>query len=327
MKNEHNVKNFVTPERASYHAEILENRLRKQFAHLSKRFKKQNIECFRLYDWDIPEVRAVVDWYKGHIVIAEYERLQTGKNWLPFMAEAAAKALNVPMANVHMKVRRTVLSDGTRYEKKKVTGVANRFKVQERDLLFWVNMEDFLDTGLFSDHRDTRLMIREMVKAKSFLNLFCYTGAVTAAAAKGEAATTTSVDRSETYIQWAKDNLKLNGLSDEKHKFIQSDVDMFLDRAAQEGEKFEFAFVDPPSFFQDLTRQVEFDVNYDHPDLLEKVIRVMAPQGKILFSTNHQRFEPNFDNLKVTSIVDITKKTIPQDYRNKQVHRCWEITV
>ncbi len=314
-------KGFVTPEKTRYHAEILTNRIKKRYAHLAKRFKKQNIDCFRLYDWDIKEVRAVIDWYAGHVVIAEYVRQQTTEDWLPEIAKAVGAALNLPPEHVHQKHRRTLTEDEPRYTKLGSTN--KRFTVRERDLSFWVNLDDFLDTGLYADHRDTRMMIRNMVKDQDFLNLFAYTGAFTCAAAAGGAKSTTTVDRSETYVEWAKDNLILNHLEDKKHQFIQSDVFKFLTKALESGLTFDVVFVDPPSFFQDVSHGQSFDINKDHPELLKSVLRVTRSGGTVIFSTNHQFFEPKFQGLPVQDITDITLKTIPEDYRNPQVHRCW----
>ncbi|OGX31707.1 MAG: SAM-dependent methyltransferase [Omnitrophica WOR_2 bacterium RIFCSPHIGHO2_01_FULL_48_9] len=322
------VKNFVTPEKTKYHAEMLANRIRKRFAHLSKRFKREGIDCFRLYDWDIKEVRAVVDWYAGHVVIAEYERLQTGPDWLPCMAEAVAGALNLPLSRVHMKRRRTNVKEGPRYSVKKSSAEKpERFIVRERHLKFWVNLDDFLDTGLYSDHRDTRVMIGQLAKDKDFLNLFAYTGVFTCTAASGGAKTTTTVDRSGTYIQWAKDNMELNGLRGPQHTFIQSDVEKFLSQTGRGRQRFTLAFVDPPSFFQETSKGVAFDINVDHPKLLQNVLQVMAPGSTVFFSTNHQRFEPKLGGLAVKDLKEITPATIPEDYRNEQVHRCWQMTV
>ncbi len=306
-----------------YHAELLANRVKKRFSHLSKKFKRRNIDCFRLYDWDIPEVRAVVDWYAGHLVVGEYERKQTGPDWLPAMAEAAARALDIPLDKTHIKRRHTKTDQGLRYQK---MGTKNaRFTVSEGDLRFWVNLDDFLDTGLYSDHRETRIMIRGLAAGKDFLNLFAYTGAFTCAAALGGAKTTTSVDRSDTYIKWARDNLELNGLSGPQHLLIQSAVDKFLTTALKEGRRFSLAFIDPPSFFQDQNASISFDVSRDHPTLLQKVLKLMLPGSIVLFSTNHQRFEPHFKSLPVRDLQEITAATVPEDYRNKTIHRCWRM--
>ncbi len=319
--------NSIPHEKIQYHAQILANRVRKRFAHLSKRFKRQNIDCFRLYDWDIKEVRAVVDWYAGHMVVGEYVRWQTGPEWLPQMAKALAEALNIPAEWVHMKRRQTKPEAGPRYVGKAGSSGGKRFKVRERDFSFWVNLEDFLDTGLFSDHRDTRVIIEKLAFGKDFLNLFAYTGAFSCAAAAGGAKTTMTVDRSQNYLNWARDNLQLNGLLGPRHTLIQSDAGKYLDKAAREGRRFTLAFVDPPSFFQDVRRGILFDINTDHPDLIRKVLTVMAPGSTLFFSTNHQRFEPRLEGLPVKDLLELTPATIPEDYRNRRVHRCWRMSV
>ena len=316
--------NSVTAEKTRHHAELLSNRVRKRYNHLRKRFARQNFECFRLYDWDIPEIRAVVDWYAGHLVVGEYVRWQTGPQWLPQMAAAVAAVLGVPPENVHVKRRRTGTEGQPRYRKMGRQG--KRFKVSEGDLKFWVNLDDFLDTGLFSDHRETRVMIRNLAKGQDFLNLYGYTGAFTCAAAAGGVKSSVTVDRSASYIKWARDNLELNGLWSSRHAVLQSDVGSYLDKTVRTGRRFTLAFVDPPSFFRERTRDVAFDINEAHPDLLRKVLKVMAPGALLFFSTNHQRFEPRLDGLPVKDLKELTPKTIPEDYRNRNVHRCWRMT-
>lgn len=319
------LKGLVTPEKALHHAEMLSNSVRKKYRHLRKRMAKASVECFRLYDWDSPEIRIVVDWYAGHLIVSEYERLQTGPEYLPQMAEAAAFALDVPRENVHMRKRHTKVAEGPRYGKLASSG--KRMEVSEGDLKFLVNLTDFLDTGLFSDHRETRKIIREMAEGKDFLNLFAYTGAFTCAAASGGARTTVTVDRSQTYMDWARDNLELNGLWEDKHELIRSDVMKYLIRADKEGKKFDLAFVDPPSFFKEKVSGTDFDINRDHPALIMKVLKVMKKGSDMLFSTNHQRFEPRFDGINVNKIIPLTPKTIPEDYRNREIHHCWHIKV
>ena len=314
---------FVTPPKAKAQAQDLANSVRKKFRHLSKRFKRQGIDCFRLYDWDSPDIRVVVDWYAGHIVVAEYERIQTGSQYLPQMAAAAGLALNVPQDNIHIKRRHTNIKEGPRY--KKMDSRGERLEVRERNLRFWVNLDDFLDTGLFSDHRDTRSLITKLAAGSDFLNLFAYTGAFTCAAALGAAKTTVTVDRSQTYIAWAKDNLVLNGLWGPQHALAQSDAMRYLAYAWRAGLRFTLAFVDPPSFFKDANQQIAFDVNHDHPALLRAVFQVMQPGSLVFFSTNHQRFVPRFDDIPAKDIVELTPKTIPQDYRNRSIHRCWQM--
>lgn len=317
------LKGLVTPERAKYHAEILSNRIRNRYRHLARRFRRQNIDSFRLYDWDIPEVRVVVDWYAGHVVVSEYVRLQTGPEYLKQMAAAVGEALGLAPDRVHFKRRQTKTKTGPRYSKMASRG--ERISVSERDLRFWVNLDDYLDTGLYSDHRDTRVIVRNMASGKDFLNLYAYTGAFTCAAAAGGAKTTTSVDRSSTYLKWAGDNLALNNLSGPHHKMVRSDVMEFLARAHRDGKRYTLAVVDPPSFFNDRVKNRSFDINRDHPELIQNVLKVMAPGSTVFFSTNHQRFEPRLEGLPVKDLVELTPRTIPEDYRNRKVHRCWRM--
>ncbi len=319
------LKGTVTPEKARHHAETLANSVRNKYRHLSRRFRRANIECFRLYDWDSKEIRIVVDWYAGHLVVAEYERRQTGPEYLPQMAQAAAEALNVPWEKVHIRKRHTKTAEGPRYGRLAERG--ERIEVKEGELKFLVNLSDYLDTGLFSDHRRTREIIRGLAKGRDFLNLFAYTGSFTCAAALGGARSTVTVDRSQTYVNWARDNLELNGLMNERHKLVQSDVMRYLARAEKEKKQFDLALIDPPSFYKEQSKGIDFDINRDHPHLIEKVLRLMRPGTDIFFSTNHQSFEPRFAGLEVKKIISLTPKTIPEDYRNRNIHHCWQMKV
>ncbi len=306
---------------------MLANRVRKQYKHLRNRFAKKNIEVFRLYDWDIPEIRVVVDWYGGHLVIGEYMRRQSVPEWLPMMGQAVANALNVPMEKVHLKERRAGKQDGKRYAR--IDHTDKKIILAERDLKFLVNPYDYVDTGLFPDHRDTRQMVREMSAGKDFLNLYCYTASFSCYAAKGGSRTTVSVDRSGSVIQWARENMVLNGINPATHRLVQAHTFDFLKKAAREKQRFDLAVVDPPSYSTTKTRNVAFDIARDHPRLLEAVVGLLRPGATLFFSTNHQSFEPRMDELKVSDMQEITASTIPEDYRNKRktIHRCWRIKV
>ena len=289
-------------------SEMLANRVRKSFRKLHPRFDREGIGAFRLYDRDIPEIRAVVDWYAGHLVVAEYERKQTeGLPWLSTMAEAVAKALDVPPHRVHLKRRRT----GERYSR--LDRKNERIVVPERDLRFLVNLDDYIDTGLFADHRETRARVRAEARDARFLNLFAYTGSFTCAAVAGGAAETTSVDVSQGYLDWAADNLALNGASGE---LVRSSVDEFLRRARE--RRWTLCVLDPPSW-SDAGGRV-FDVQRDHRDLIERTLAVLAHEGVLWFATNHQRFVPDLSGLRYTE-----EDTVPEDYRNRAAHRAFRI--
>jgi 23S rRNA (cytosine1962-C5)-methyltransferase len=321
MKDKDNIHKF------SDQAEMLANRVKKKFKHLRKGFARENIDVFRLYDWDIPEIRAVVDWYAGHLVIAEYMRRQSVPEWLPMMAAAVGNAMDIPPENVHLKQRRAGRQDGMRYDR--IDHTDEKLIVSERDLKFLINPGDFVDTGLFSDHRNTRKMIRQAAGGKDFLNLYCYTGAFTCYAAKGGAKRTVSVDRSEAAVNWALENFKLNNISEISNRLVHADTLDFLKKAKKDGETFDLAVVDPPSYSTTRNRNQSFDILEDHPGLLSATLALIRPGGTIFFSTNHQGFELHFESLKVSGITEITNITIPEDYiRNRPpIHRCWKITV
>ncbi len=308
-------------------ASMLVNKVKKKYKHLRKRYARQSLDVFRLYDWDIPEIRAAVDWYAGHLVIAEYTRKQSTKEWLPIMGKALGEALGVPPDKVHLKERHMGYRDGKRYERIDYTG--NKIVMSERDLKFYVNPYDYVDTGLFSDHRNTRQMVRELASGKDFLNLYCYTGSFSCYAAKGGANSTVSVDRSDTAISWARENMELNGISQENNTLILAHTFEFLENAEKKGQTFDLAVVDPPSFSTSKNSKYDFDIVRDHPRLLYAVIQVMRSDSTIFFSTNHQDFDPHMSGLKVSEIDEITSKTIPEDYicKRKQIHRCWKILV
>ncbi len=287
---------------------MLANRVRKNFRKLHPRFEQRKIGAFRVYDRDIPEIRAAIDWYEGHLVVAEYAREQTAKlPWLETMARAAAEALEVPWERVHLKTRRT----GEKYARLGRRG--ERIEVREGDLRFLVNLDDYIDTGLFADHRETRARVRKEAEGARFLNLFAYTGSFTCAAAKGGARESTSVDASQTYLDWAADNLRLNRLSGE---LVRSDVEAFLERAG--ARRWSLCVLDPPSY-SDHGGKV-FEVQRDHRALIERTLAVIEPGGVLWFSTNHQRFEPRLEGLRAQEV-----DTVPEDYRNRAVHRAFRI--
>ncbi len=306
-------------------ARMLANKVKKKYKHLRKRYAKQNLEVFRLYDWDIPDIRAVVDWYGGHLVIGEYSRKQSTKGWLPLMGSAVADALNVPEEKLHLKIRKAGIKEGARYQRLNHTN--QKIPMWERELQFYINPSDYVDTGLFSDHRNTRERVGKMVKNKDFLNLYCYTGAFTCYAARGGARSTLSVDRSETAITWAKENLALNNLTDPRHTLVQEDTLDFLAKAKWRNLSFDLAVVDPPSYSTTKVTNKHFDIARDYPFLLNGVFELMRPKGTLFFSTNHQSFDMDTSRLNATDITEITKASIPEDYltKRKKIHRCWEI--
>jgi 23S rRNA (guanine2445-N2)-methyltransferase / 23S rRNA (guanine2069-N7)-methyltransferase len=201
--------------------------------------------------------------------------------------------------------------------------VGERVLVEEGGLKFLVNFTDYLDTGLFLDHRKTRARLRELAKGKRFLNLFCYTGAATVYAAAGGAAATTSVDMSRTYLDWAKRNLSVNGLAG-AHEFVRADCLAWMAEAPA-GE-YDLVFLDPPTFSNSKRMDHEFDVQRDHVELIRAAVRLLAPAGLLVFSTNFRKFRLDREALAGFEIRDITKVTVPFDYaRDALVHHCYEV--
>jgi 23S rRNA G2069 N7-methylase RlmK/C1962 C5-methylase RlmI len=199
--------------------------------------------------------------------------------------------------------------------------------VREGNLRFYVNLSDYVDTGLFADHRHTRQMVREMAAGKDFLNLYCYTASFSCYAARGGACTTVSVDRSQTAIDWARENMTLNGIPEDSNTLVQSGSLAYLARAQTEGLTFDLAVVDPPSYSTDREGRRDFDIARDHPVLLAAVFKVLRSGATLFFSTNHQNFNLRVEDIPPVHAEEITAQTIPEDYRrkNKSIHRCWRI--
>ncbi|MFK7987461.1 MAG: class I SAM-dependent methyltransferase [Sandaracinaceae bacterium] len=298
------------------HAEMLANRVRKNQRKVGKRLLREGIEAYRLYDRDIPEVRAVVDRYADHLVVAEFEREQTAAihDYVEMLGRAAGEALGLEAANVHVRRRRTGKARG--YGR----AVSDaRVAVNERELKFWVELEGQLDTGLFGDHRETRHEVGQRAAGKRVLNLFAYTGSFTCWAAHGGARETLTVDATARYADWAEDNLRLNDLAGPAHRVLTADVARFLQ--ADHG-LFDLVVVDPPSR-SSRYGEGTFDVLRDHPELLRVVRTHLAPKGVVYFSSNHQRFMPRLSGLPYANIEEITERTVPADYRNRTVHRAF----
>lgn len=305
-------------------------RLAKRFKHLSKWARRQGIEAFRVYDRDIPEIPLVIDWYAGWLHAAEYERPHERTDiehdvWLDKMIEAAALEMGVPLMQTFLKVRRRQ-RDGGQYEK--VDQRQAVLSVKEGDLAFEVNLSDYLDTGLFLDHRQTRAMVRGEAAGKRMLNLFCYTGSFSIYAAAGGAKETVSVDLSNTYLEWTRTNLAQNGFKDAgRHRIVRDEARAFLEHRANRGElPFDLVVVDPPTYSRSAKSETPWDIERDHAELLEMVARNLTPGGIVYFSTNFRRFHLAEERLSALyTLREITNRTIPEDFRNERIHRAWRL--
>ena len=312
-------------EEARRQAEEFANRLKKLARHL-RRWPARGITCYRLYERDIPEVPLVVDRYEDALHLAEFERPHDRTpaehaDWLDLMCQTAAEALEVPRDAVFLKHRERQRGD-TQYER--VSDEQVMRTVEEGGLKFLVNLSDYLDTGLFLDHRLTRGMVRQTAAGKRFLNLFAYTGSFTVYAAAGGAASSTTVDLSANYLDWAAENLQINGLAGPQHRFVRADASEYLESLGPE-EMFDLAVVDPPTFSNSKRLDYVWDVQREHVPLLSRVIDHMSPGGVIYFSTNSRRFKFDEAALRGVTVREISKQTVPEDFRNKRIHRCWRM--
>jgi 23S rRNA (cytosine1962-C5)-methyltransferase len=303
------------------------NRLLKVSRHISKWAKRQGITCYRIYDLDMPEFPFCIDRYEDNLHIAEYKanhRMTDEEHdaWLKSCMEVISDTLQVDREHIYLKERRRLSRRTEQYEK--VAGESKKTIVQEQGLKFHVNLTDYLDTGLFLDHRPLRNIFRAEAGGKNVLNLFAYTGAFSVYAAAGNATEVTTVDLSNTYIQWSKENMELNGLLDEtKHHFIQGDVMDFLKKS--EGAAYDLVFVDPPAFSNSKRLKGTWDTQRDHPAMLHLILKLVKPGGIIYFSNNLRNFTPDFSKLPAKEITDISLQTIPEDFRNKKIHYCYRI--
>ena len=301
------------------------NRLTKNIKKIEKWAKQQGLDAYRLYDADLPEYNLAVDRYGDHIVVQEYAAPKNidenkARQRLLDAVSATLYVTGVETNKLVLKVRQR--QKGTnQYEK--LANKGDYFFVNEYGAKLWVNLTDYLDTGLFLDHRLTRKMVGEMAKGKTFLNLFAYTGSATVHAALNGAKSTTTVDMSNTYLNWAEQNLELNNISLRNHRLHQADCLQWL---ADCRERFELIFVDPPTFSNSKRMENSWDVQRDHIALMKQLKRILTANGTIVFSNNKRGFKMDFDSLAELGLTaeNISHKTLPLDFeRNPHIHNCW----
>ena len=305
------------------------NRLQKNIKKIEKWAKQQGLDAYRLYDADLPEYNLAVDRYADHIVVQEYAAPKNidenkARQRLLDAVNATLQVTGIETNKLILKVRQK--QKGTnQYEK--LANKGEYFYVNEYGAKLWVNLTDYLDTGLFLDHRLTRKMLGEMAQGKDFLNLFAYTGSATVHAALGKAKSTTTVDMSNTYLNWAEQNLLLNDIEGKQHKLIQADCLQWLEKCDRQ---FDLIFVDPPTFSNSKRMEDSWDVQRDHIKLMTNLKRILRSNGTIVFSNNKRGFKMDFAKLEELglSAVEISHKTLPLDFeRNKQIHNCWLVTL
>lgn len=296
---------------------MLADRLRKNLRHLRKWARRNGVTCFRAYDRDIPEHPVVVDLYEGPAVVWALMRTRDDT---PEQREAWLREVETEVregtgaVEVFLKERRP----GGQYRREGDRGVEK--VVHEGGLRFLVNLSDYHDTGLFLDHRLTRAMVREQARGKRVLNLFCYTGSFTVYALDGGARETASVDLSNTWLDQAARNVELNGFPPQE--MVRADVLAWL---AEAPGRYDLVVCDPPTFSNSKRMQGAFDVGRQHPDLINGCLRLLEPGGTLYFSTNDRGFELRPEAIAPCRIEEISRQTIPEDYRDKRIHRCFRI--
>ncbi|MBQ6781091.1 MAG: class I SAM-dependent methyltransferase [Treponema sp.] len=367
----------------TYQAQLFANRLAKKYRSLRKWARKNRVYCYRLYDRDIPEIPLAADMYeflpdgisdkmeasqflreeeqrvsandptvsaeisrRRYLHLFMYERPyetteEDEKEWLNAMTHAAKEVLFIEESHIFVKTRRRQKGE-SQYEKiesgRTLEGIA-----AECGQLFKVNLSDYLDTGLFFDHRPLRSIVRETAAGKSVLNLFCYTGSFSVYAAEGKASHIESVDLSNTYLRWAEENMRLNGFSDaKKYVFTRSDVISFLQKKCAEKpvsnpapvNRYDIIILDPPTFSNSKSTTTTLDINRDWPSLVSDCLTLLKPNGTLYFSTNSRRLR--FDSLLIpektqsganVTVMDITAQSLPEDYKGTKNRRCWKLTI
>lgn len=322
----------ASPDELGPGAEMLANRLRKNLKELGRWARREGLSCYRLYDADMPEYALAIDLYQGEqrwVHVQEYEAPTSvdARKARQRLREAMAvipEVLEVSQENVYFKVRKR--QKGTAQYTRQ--GEAQQFyEIEEQGCRFLVNFADYLDTGLFLDHRITRALVAEMAADKRFLNLFAYTGTASVYAARGGARSTLTVDMSNTYLDWARRNMALNGFTGEQHQFQQADCLAWLEQGGvYKRARFDLIFLDPPTFSSSKRMAASFDVQRDHVALIEAAMALLEADGTLIFSNNFRKFRLDAGLKDRYAVEDITARTLPRDFaRNPKIHHCFLI--
>lgn len=306
---------------------MFKNRLAKVYRHLSKQAKRLNVTCYRIYDHDLPEFPFCIEFYGNKLYVAEYQRRhgmtdEEHDEWMQESLNTISEVLSVQPENIFLKLRKKKAGRLDQYQK--LNESQNEFIVEENGLKFIINLSDYLDTGLFLDHRITRQMVREHSAGKKVLNLFAYTGSFSVYAAAGGAEEVVTVDLSKKYLNWSERNMKTNGFDDnKKYQFVHADVKQYLKSVAP--DHFDMIVMDPPTFSNSQRMEDFLDIQRDHAELINNCLTGLKKDGALYFSTNSRKFVLNKEAINASSIKDITKATTPFDFENKLFRLCYYI--
>jgi 23S rRNA (cytosine1962-C5)-methyltransferase len=299
----------------------VKNRIRKNYQHVRKWAKRTQTNCFRIYDRDIKEYPLAIDFYAGRFCVQffSYEGDELSPELKEEIEAVLVSLFSAKPSQIYWKVR------ARREKTEQIEKLAEKeqfFYVLEYGVKFKVNLNDYLDTGLFLDHRETRQMVAKMVRGKRLLNLFAYTCSFSVHAAVAGASFTKSVDMSNTYTEWGRDNFLLNGLSLKTNEIVREDCLKFLDHTMGE---YDIIVIDPPTISRSKKMEEMFDIQIDYVMLIQKALGLLAPHGVIFFSTNSRKFKFDESLFSQCRIINITDKTLPLDFHNKKSHQCWKI--
>ncbi len=307
---------------------MFRNRLEKVWRHRNKQAKRLGISCYRVYDHDIPEFPFCIEIYGDKLYVAEYKRNhgmseEEHDDWMEKSMTVIMEVLAIEKQNIFLKLRQR--KPGRLGQYQKYDEEQHEFVVEENSLKFWVNLSDYLDTGLFLDHRTTRQRVRDECAGKKVLNLFAYTGSFSVYAAAGGAAEVVTVDLSNTYLDWARKNFQLNNFVDpEKYQFVQADVLQWL--SSMRVDHFDIVIMDPPTFSNSKRMKDFLDIQKDHVRLINQCLVGMKKGGNLYFSTNSRKFILDQEKIEAASIKDITRATTPFDFDGKLWRWCYAIT-
>jgi 23S rRNA (cytosine1962-C5)-methyltransferase len=306
---------------------MFRNRLQKVYKHLSRQAQRQGVSCYRIYDHDLPEFPFVIELYEDKVYMAEYKRRHSLNDeeyelWWKESSKVITEITGVGEENIFFKMRQRKAGRLGQYQK--LDEQKNEFVVSEGGLQFIVNLADYLDTGLFLDHRITRQMVKEMARNKKVLNLFSYTGSFSVYAASGGASKVTSIDLSKTYLNWAERNMQINFPEYKNHVVINADVIKELKNIS--AGSFDLIIMDPPTFSNSKKMDDFLDIQKDHPDLINNCMRILKAEGTLFFSTNFTKFQLEEEKINAASIKDITKATTPFDFEGKLRRKCFKIS-
>ena len=302
----------------------LKNRIRKNYRHLRKWAARTKTNCFRIYDRDIKEYPLAIDFYNGRFCVHYFTSTRDTQEPRQDLYEETMSAIDslfqAPMESIYWRTR--IKREKTeQYEK--IGETQQFFSVLEYGLRFRVNLTDYLDTGLFLDHRETRRLVASMAKGKRLLNLFAYTCSFSIHAAAAGALFTKSVDLSNTYTEWGRENFLLNSLPLANNSIIREDCLQFLER---ERNIYDLIMIDPPTISRSKKMDQMFDIQKDYPFLISRALALLSRDGTLFFSTNSIDFDFDESLFDGCTIADISKKTIPADFHNQKIHRCWKIS-